>query len=98
MLKKTYAKNGKTCRVTFRFPAQVDVQQVQLCGDFTDWEDNPLVMKRLKDGSFSRTVSLQTEREYHYRYLLDGTHWENDWAADAYTSNPFGAENSVVQV
>jgi len=98
MLKKSYAKNGNNCRVTFRLPAEVDAKQVELCGDFTDWEENPLEMKRLKDGSFSRTVYLQTEREYRYRYLLDGAYWENDWAADAYAANPFGAEDSVVRV
>jgi len=33
-----------------------------------------------------------------FRYLVDGERWENDWAADAYVPNPFGGEDSVVEV
>jgi len=35
---------------------------------------------------------------YRFRYLLDGGHWENDWAADACAPNPFGTEDSAVNV
>jgi 1,4-alpha-glucan branching enzyme len=55
-------------------------------------------MKRRKDGSFTLTLSLQAGREYRYRYLLDGERWENDWAADGYTPNPFGSDDSLVRI
>jgi len=51
-----------------------------------------------KDGSFTLTISLKPGRRYRFRYLLDGERWENDWAADAYVSNPFGSDDSVVEV
>ena len=37
-------------------------------------------------------------RAYRFRYLLDGHRWENDWAADAYKPNDFGADDSVVDL
>jgi len=55
-------------------------------------------MKRRKDGSFYLTISLTPGRSYRFRYLLDDTRWENDWAADQYVPNDFGSEDSVVQV
>lgn len=54
-------------------------------------------MKLTKDGGFEASVRLDTGREYHYRYLFDGSRWENDWHADKYAQSPFrDAENSVV--
>jgi hypothetical protein len=55
-------------------------------------------MKKRKDGSFSRTVSLKPGKEFRFRYLLDGERWENDWAADKYVPNVFSTEDSVVVV
>ncbi len=43
-------------------------------------------------------LSLDPGRSYRFRYLLDGTCWENDWSADGYQPNPFGSEDSVVEV
>jgi hypothetical protein len=55
-------------------------------------------MKKLKDGSFSATVSLDAGNKYRFRYLLDGERWENDWEADAYLPNEHGTEDSIVDV
>jgi hypothetical protein len=56
-------------------------------------------LKKLKDGTFSVTVNLESDREYQFRYLIDDSIWENDWEADKYVPSPFGnADNSVVVV
>ncbi|MEM7800600.1 MAG: isoamylase early set domain-containing protein, partial [Chloroflexota bacterium] len=89
---------GSKCRVTFKLPSEVLAESAALVGDFTEWESDSIPMKRLKDGSFSATVSLETGKEYQYRYLLDETRWENDWAPDAYTPNEFGTDNSIVKI
>jgi len=99
MLKKSYSKTGKICRVTFKLPAEVGAETAVLCGDFNAWsaEENP--MKKLKDGSFSATVSLAApDKAYRFRYFLDGERWENDWEADQYLPNSHGEEDSVVTV
>ena len=53
-------------------------------------------MRRERD-EFTAVVELEPGRTYRYRYLLDGCRWENDWAADAYVPNDFGAEDSLVR-
>ena len=98
MLKKNYTKSGSTCRVTFKLPAGVDAKKAQLCGEFNEWDDTATPMKKLKDDSFSVTISLDTGQSYRFRYFLDGERWENDWQADAYQSNEFGSEDSIVMI
>lgn len=96
MLKKSYSKTGGMCRVTFKLPAEVGAETAVLVGEFNGWDRSVEPMRRLKDGSFSQTVSLQVGQSYRFRYLLDGERWENDWEADAYVENEHGSDDSVV--
>lgn len=98
MLKKSYNKSGKSCRVTFELPAEANAQVVTVCGEFNDWDQTAHPMKQRKNGSFSTTVSLKVGRQYRFRYFVDGQRWENDWNADAYLPNSFGDNDSVVNV
>ncbi len=98
MLKKNYTKTGQFCRVTFKVPPDVDAKKVMLCGDFNAWDRKKTVMKLLKDGSFSVTITLPANSLYRFKYYL-GTHrWENDGDADGYVSNDFGSEDSLLEV
>jgi len=97
-MKKSYTKTGRSCRVTFELPPQVDANTMALCGEFNEWDAAKHPMKRRKDGSFSTTISLKPGNEYRFRYLVDGERWENDWEADRYVSNEFGTEDSVIAV
>jgi 1,4-alpha-glucan branching enzyme len=96
--KTSYAKKSNTCKVTFELPAQVGAESVALVGDFNDWSPGATTMSRRKDGRFSITLSLETGRDYRYRFLVDGERWENDWDADAYVGNEFGSEDSVIKL
>jgi 1,4-alpha-glucan branching enzyme len=98
MLKKSYTKTGKHCRVTFKLPAEVEAETAALCGEFNSWDQAANPMKKLKDGSFSATVSLPTGDSYRFRYLLDGSRWENDWEADSYAPNEHGSDDSIIEV
>lgn len=98
MLKKNYSKTGNVCRVTFKLPAEIEAETAALCGEFNDWDQSANPMKKLKDGSFSVSVSLEPDRSYRFRYWLDGERWENDWQADDYVANDFGSEDSLVTV
>ena len=97
-MKKEYTKTGRSCRVTFELPAQINAETVALCGEFNDWDPAKHPLKRRRDGSFSLSVSLKPGREYRFRYLVDGERWENDWDADKYVPNEFGTEDSVIVV
>jgi len=94
---KQYLKNGK-CRVTFRLPqaAAPDAQNVTVAGDFNNWDTTANPMTRLKNGDFKMTMDLDSGREFRFRYLIDGARWENDWNADRYAPNDYGAYDSVV--
>lgn len=96
---KQYRKNGE-CKVTFRLPKEAaqDAQGVTIVGDFNNWDTTATPMTRLKKGGFHITLTLSVEREYRFRYLIDGTRWENDWCADKYIPNDFGSDDSVVIV
>jgi len=98
MLKKTFSKTGKTCRVTFTVPSEISAQEVHLCGEFNDWNETSHPLKQRKDGHFSTTLTLETGRSYRFRYLLDNERWENDYAADAYVPNEFGSDDSIVEL
>ena len=99
-IKKQYLKTRAACRVTFSLPkkAAAFANTVHLVGDFNDWNKSITPMKRLKNGSFTTTLVLRRNKEYQFRYLLDGLQWENDWKADKYVPNRYGSENSVVVV
>lgn len=98
MLKKNYSKTGKSCRVTFKVPAEIDADSIAVLGEWNAWdaESDPLV--RRKDGSFSTTISLEAGREYRFRYLIDAGTWRNDDAADALVPNRFGSQDCLLSL
>ncbi|MCQ2241010.1 isoamylase early set domain-containing protein [Treponema sp.] len=98
-LKKTYSKDKKTCTVTFTVKANEShgAEKITLAGDFNSWSSTDTPLVKGKDGNFSVKVKLEQGKEYQFRYLLDGKHWENDWEADKYIPAPFShTDNSVV--
>ena len=100
-LKKKYLKSKPVCKVTFNVTKKQakGVKVINLVGDFNEWSTEGTKMRKLKDGSFTRTLDLEKGRGYQFRYLADGTQWINDISADAYV--PSGVsyeENCVVEV
>ena len=99
-LKKQYLKTTGLCKVTFSIPKEAAgaASRVHLVGDFNDWNRDTTPMKRLKNGSFTVTLTLAPNKEYQFRYLVDGHRWENDWHADKYVPNAHGSDDSVALV
>lgn len=93
MIKKRFFKTIDECEVTFKVEAD-DADDVALYIESNDWE--PISMKKLKSGPFKATLRLPLDEEIQFRYLIDGSNWENDETADAYVANEYGSENSVV--
>jgi 1,4-alpha-glucan branching enzyme len=98
MLKKSYSKSGRACRVTFKLTPEQDAANAAVLGEFNAWDAEAHPMKKLKDGSFSATVSLDAGREYRFRYLLDGDKWDNDRESDDEVANRYGTRDSVIAV
>jgi len=97
MLKKQFLKTKPVCKVTFSLPSSVQGETVYLVGDFNGWDEQATPMKRQKDGGFTVTLDLEKNKEFQFRYLVNGSEWHNDWEADRYVPNPFSGDNSVVQ-
>ncbi len=88
-----------TKKINFELPkeAVTEAITVALLGDFNSWNlEKSVELKKQKDGSYKVAVELEAGKEYQYRFLINGTRWENAWKAPKYVSTPFGTENSVV--
>jgi 1,4-alpha-glucan branching enzyme len=98
MIKKSYTKTGRSCRVTFKLHPEVEAEKVALLGEFNAWDEKSHPMKKRKDGSYSVTLSLDAGQDYRFRYLLDGEQWANDDQPDRLVPNRFGGSDCVVAV
>lgn len=96
--RKKYTESQASCKVTFRLPeaAVGSAKKVTIVGDFNNWDEEASPMKRLRNGDFQITLELPSMAESKFRYLIHGSHWENDWCADKYIPNPYGGDDSVV--
>jgi hypothetical protein len=97
-IKKEYFGADSSCSVTLRLPKEAvgAADRVMLVGDFNNWDNEAMPMKRRRNGDFEITIELRSGREYRFRYLIDGCRWENDWHADNYSPNPYGCDDSVL--
>jgi len=97
MIHKLPSKDPSTMLVRFELPAAIWADSVHLVGDFNGWNkhSHPMVRDR-SDETWYIVLELARGREYHFRYLVNGSEWHNDWNADRYVTNPYGGTNSVV--
>jgi len=98
-IKKQYLKSKPVCKVTFSIDAEIinGGKEVAILGEFNSWDPSESVMRKLKDGSFTKTIELEVGQDYQFRYLIDGTRWVNDTQADKFTYSGVAAEqNSVI--
>ncbi|MBX3052852.1 MAG: isoamylase early set domain-containing protein [Caldilineaceae bacterium] len=101
MLTKKFIKSRQKWQVVFEVPANelpvdVDVQSIQLVGDFNQWDPAATPMKRNRRKVYRATLELEPEQSYQFRYLVNGAQWLNDWHADAYIPGSYGQDNCVV--
>ncbi len=57
------------------------VKTINLAGDFNGWSTTAMPMVKADDGSYSVIVKLAPGKHF-YKFVLDGTTWINDPAAD----------------
>nr|WP_321451356.1 isoamylase early set domain-containing protein [uncultured Carboxylicivirga sp.] len=99
-MQKKFDKNNPICRVTFILNKELSksVKQVNLTGDFNNWDRQNIRMKKNKIGFFSVSVNLNTGKEYQFKYLIDQSIWLNEPEADKQVSNEFKSSNSVITI
>lgn len=100
-IKKQYLKTKPVCKVTFKVEKEQagDAPSISLLGDFNNWDENAHKMKKMKDGSFSVSVDLESGREYQFRYFAGENNWLNEDQADKFVPSGFGeAHNAVLSL
>jgi 1,4-alpha-glucan branching enzyme len=96
---KKFLKDKNICKVGFKLEgeAALKANSAHIVADFNNWDTHSGPMKKLKDGSFSATLDLETGKEYQFLYLIDGAIWQKEESADKYVPSPYvGSENSVI--
>jgi 1,4-alpha-glucan branching enzyme len=69
---------------------------VLLVGDFTGWEQQPIALKKNKDGTWKATVPLDPGT-HEYRFKVDGE-WRDDETCSWRKPNEFGQANCIREV
>jgi hypothetical protein len=70
---------------------------VALVGSFTGWETAKLPMTDAdSDGVWEVSVRLRKEAVHTYNFLIDGTRWVSDPAAEGQVDDGFGGQSSIV--
>lgn len=97
MVNKKTSPKGKSVRVTFELPAEIATDSIAIVGDFNEWDPgkHPMTFDK-KKGVWKKAISLKPGSQHEFRYIVDGTTWRNDEAADWYTANPYFCENGVI--
>jgi len=69
---------------------------VQLVGDFTHWQEQPISLRKGKGGVWRTTVELP-RGTHRYRFLVD-SQWQDDPECTLREPNPYGGHDAVRQV
>jgi 1,4-alpha-glucan branching enzyme len=99
MIKKEPTEKEGRVLVTFELPSSMWAERVNLVGEFNDWDTRATPMTRSRtNADWKAAIELEAGRRYRFRYLVDGREWLNDWHADDYVENPYGSDDSVVDL
>ncbi len=69
---------------------------VQLVGDFTKWQENPISLRKESDGIWRVSIDLNPG-SHHYRFMVDGQ-WRDDPECSMHVPNAEGGQAMVRQV
>ena len=99
-IEKKLLKAKPICKVKFSLSGDQynSASSILLVGDFNNWQIGETPLKKAKTGVWSVSLDLETAKEHQFRYLIDGTNWENDPEADKFVPSGLGSENSVISL
>lgn len=87
---------SNTMKVKFQFPKMDGVNEVNLVGSFNEWNETANPLKQNKNGTWSSMLGLNPGK-YEYKYKTN-LGWHTDPNAQGYVGNPFGDQNSLIEV
>jgi len=96
-LKRKAAPQGPSLRAIDLAVLAPDAQSVSVVGEFNDWrvDSHPL---QLKDRETWHITLQLPPGVYQYKFVIDGTRWEDDADNPKRTMNEFGTSNSILEV
>lgn len=90
---------ARMCRSTrpteFKFFAP-KAKRVSLAGSFNNWDTKAFTAKKDSKGNWAVKVNLKPGR-HEYKFCVDGS-WVNDPRCPSLVGNPFGTQNSIIEV
>ena len=98
-IEKKFMKAKPVCKAVFTVPLdfQENIKTICLVGDFNGWNKTGTPMKKNPEKGYTVSLELDINKEYQFRYLINGTIWANDSGADGQVPSPFPEEqNSVI--
>lgn len=97
-IKKQFLKSKDLYKVTWSIDKSIaqDVENIALSGNFNNWSLETDSFKKLKNGSFKLTLELPKDKEYEFRYLVDGKSWINEEESDKFIDNRISNELNCV--
>lgn len=96
MIQRQPIKESNQVQITFALPATHPQHPLAVVGDFNGWSPHAHPLEPNADGTHSTTVTLEIGRRYAFRYLSAHGRWFNEGFADAFETNSYGADNSVL--
>ncbi|MCK9374217.1 MAG: hypothetical protein M0P91_13625 [Sulfuricurvum sp.] len=93
MVKKTI--RDKKGWVTFTFFPTETIETVVISGEWNDWIDEPMKMK--KNGEYFITKILNVGYIYQFGYKINGNEWKIDDECPT-VATPFFSHNSLLEL
>lgn len=88
-------------KITFQVKTPLLSKKAELLGDFTNWQERPVKMKKVMDGLFEVKVRFKNPNTYQYKFRIDNE-WKEDLndgsPSNGTVPNPFGSRNYFIDV
>ena len=90
------ARNAESLRKQKFQIAAPEAEKVLLVGDFTQWQERAIPMRKGRDGVWIASIEL-APGPHSYRFIVDGE-WCDDPECSLRVPNPYGGQDMVRQV
>ena len=97
MVKRRAVAGGGQVKVAFSLAADDPRLPASVVGEFNGWDQDADPMRRRSNGTWSAVVTLESSREYRFRYRSGDGHWFNEDQADGFETNELASTNCVLQ-
>lgn len=88
-------------KITFQVRTSLSAKTAELLGDFTNWQERPIKMKKVMDGLFEVKVRFKEPNTHQYKFRIDDQWKENlndGSPSNGTVPNPFGTRNYFIDV